>query len=153
MLIQDKITWDGDVDATLARLATLGVDCVALHMPDPLPKEWGIDVSTAQAASTFFRNAKAKVAAHGLELRTVLATSGFYEIKKGIAGREEKLALVLNMISGMGAAGIPIMAYNFKLLNSKNLRSKPTKGRGAAKYISFDYDEYLKNPTAPVEPP
>ena len=81
-----------------------------------------------------------------MELRTVLATSGFYEIKKGTPGRDEKIALVLNMLHGMGAAGIPIMAYNFKLLNSKNLRSKPPKGRGAAKYISFDYDEYLKNP-------
>jgi mannonate dehydratase len=153
MLIQDKLTWDGEVDAKLAHLATLGVDCVALDMPDPLPKDWGIDISTPEAASTFFRKAKARVAEYGMELRTVLATSGFYEIKKGTVGREEKLALVLNVLSGMGAAGIPIMAYNFKLLNSKNLRSTPTKGRGAAKYISFDYDEYLKKPTAAVEPP
>jgi mannonate dehydratase len=153
MLIQEKVTWDGDVDRNLAQLATLGVDCVSLDMPDPLPKDWGLDISTPQAVSAFFRNAKARVAEHGMELRTVLATSGFYEIKKGTPGRDEKIALVLNMLHGMGAAGIPIMAYNFKLLNSKNLRSKPTKGRGAAKYISFDYDEYLKHPTAPVEPP
>jgi len=45
----------------------------------------------------------------------------------------------------------PYRAYNFKLLNSKNLRSQPTQGRGAAQYISFDYEQYLKKPAAPVE--
>ena len=53
----------------------------------------------------------------------------------------------------MGAAGIPILAYNFKLLNSKLLRSAPSKGRGGASYISFDYDEYLKKPAPPIDPP
>jgi len=60
---------------------------------------------------------------------------------------------LLNALQGMGAAGIPIMAYNFKLLNSKDLRSEPTKGRGSAKYISFDYDAYLKKPADPISPP
>src|SRR6185295_15468411 len=44
-------------------------------------------------------------------------------------------------------------AYNFKLLNSKLLRSAPTKGRGESTYISFDYDEYLKKPAPLIDPP
>ena len=151
MLIQEKVTWDGDIDKKLAHLATLGVDCVALDLADPPPA--AIDVSTPQSATAFFKEAKAGVAEHGMQLRTVLATSGLYEIKKGTVGRDEKIARLQNVVRGMGGAGVPILAYNFKLLNSKDLRSAPTQGRGAAKYISFDYDEYLKKPAAPVDPP
>jgi mannonate dehydratase len=153
MLIQEKVTWDGDVDKKLAHLATLGVNCVALDLSDPLPKEAGIDLSTIESATAFFKKAKATVRAHGMELRTVLATSGYSEIKKGATGRDEKIALLLNAVQAMGAAGISILAYNFKLLNSKDLRSQPTKGRGSASYVSFDYDEYLQKPAAPVDPP
>ena len=153
MLIQEKVTWDGEVDKKLAHLATLGVDCVALDIPDPLPRDSGIDLSTPESATAFFKKAKVTVAAHGMELRTVLATSGYAEIKRGAPGRDQKIALLLNALQGMGAAGIPILAYNFKLLNSKDLRSAPTQGRGGAQYISFDYDEYLKKPASPVSPP
>ena len=151
MYIQDKVAWNAGVDKKLAHLKTLGVDCVALDLTDPLPTDGGIDLSTPKSAAGFFEKAKATVAAHGLELRTVLATSGYEDIKKGTAGRDEKIARLVNALSGMGAAGIPILAYNFKLLNSKNLRSQPTQGRGAAQYISFDYEQYLKKPAAPVE--
>src|SRR5215213_6139737 len=139
MFIQEKVTWDGDVDKKLAHLATLGVDCIALDLPDPLPQDAAIDLSTLESATAFFKKAKATVAAHGMELRTVLATTGYAEIKKGAPGRDQKIALLLNAVHAMGAAGIPILAYNFKLLNSKDLRSEPTPGRGSAKYISFDY--------------
>jgi mannonate dehydratase len=124
-----------------------------MDIPDGPRAGGAIDLSTPDAAASFFGKAKAKVAAHGLELRTVLATSGFDEIKRGMAGRDRQIEWLSNAVHGMGAAGIPILAYNFKLLNSKLLRSAPTKGRGAASYISFDYDEYLKKPAAPIVPP
>src|SRR5215210_2122545 len=107
MLIQDKVAWDGDVDKKLAHLATLGVDCVALDLADSL-KDGGIDVSSKASAAASFRQAKERVAAHGMELRTVLATSGFYEIKKGTSGRDVEIAMLLNALQGMGEAGIPI---------------------------------------------
>src|SRR5262245_50748207 len=129
MHIQDKVSWTADVDKRLGLLATLGVDCVSLDIPDGPRQGGGIDLSTAESATAFFRKAKAAVAAHGLDLRTVLATSGFDEIKRGLPGRDAKIAWVLNAIRGMGAAGVPILAYNFKLLNSKLLRSAPTQGR------------------------
>lgn len=153
MYIQEKVTWDGDVEAKLALLKTLGVDCVAIDLPDQQKDGGAIDLSTPASAIAFFSQAKARVEAHGMALRTVLATSGFEEIKKGVAGRDEKIARLLNALHAMGSVGIPILAYNFKLLNSKLLRSTPTKGRGAASYITFDYDEYLKKPAAPVDPP
>jgi D-mannonate dehydratase len=108
-----------------------------------------MDLSTRESANAFFKAAKAKVEGHGMQLRTVLATSGFDEIKRGLSGRDEKIAYLLNVVHAMGAAGIPILAYNFKLLNSKLLRSAPTQGRGSSTYISFDYTEYLKKPASP----
>src|SRR5437764_2922576 len=98
MLIQEKVSWDGDVDKKLAHLATLGVDCIALDLPDPLPKDSGISLSTVPSASAFFKKAKAMVATHGMELRTVLATSGYADIKKGAPGRDQKIALLLNAL-------------------------------------------------------
>lgn len=153
MLIQDKVVWDADVEKNLALMSTLGVDCVSMELPDGARANAAMDLSTLDATTAFFTMAKARVAAHGMDLRTVLATSGFEEIKRGTTGRDEKIAFLLNAVQAMGAAGIPILAYNFKLLNSKLLRSAPTQGRGTSTYISFDYDEYLKNPAKPVDPP
>jgi mannonate dehydratase len=153
MYIQEKVAWDGEVDQKLALLKTLGVDCIAIDLPDGQREDSAVDLSTLESATAFFKTAKAKVEAHGMELRTVLATSGFDEIKRGVTGRDQKIAFLLNAVQAMGAAGIPILAYNFKLLNSKLLRSAPTQGRGSATYITFDYDEYLKKPPNPVTPP
>ena len=153
MQIQEKVVWDGDVEQNLALLKTLGVDCVAIDLPDEQRADAAIDLSTPDSASAFFRKAKATVAAAGMELRTVLATNGYDEIKRGVTGRDQKIAFLLNAVQAMGTAGIPILAYNFKLLNSKLLRSAPTQGRGNSTYISFDYDAYLKKPAAPIHPP
>jgi mannonate dehydratase len=153
MQIQDKVTWDADVEKQLALMSTLGVDCVAMELPDSPRGNPAMDLSTADGVHAFFRKAKATVAAHGMELRTVLATSGFDAIKRGTAGRDQQIAHLLQAVQVMGAVGIPILAYNFKLLNSKLLRSAPTQGRGASTYISFDYDAYLKKPAASVTPP
>lgn len=153
MLIQDKVVWDAEVDRRLAFVRALGLDCVAIDLPDGHSDTAAMDLSTPQSAQAFFRDARARVAANGMELRSVMATSGFHEIKRGLPGRDEKIAYLINVIRAMGAAGVPILAYNFKLLMSKYLRSRPTQGRGGASYISFDYEEYLKKPAPPVEPP
>ena len=153
MLIQDKVIWDADIEKNLALMSTLGIDCVSMELPDGPRANPAMDLSTLDAATKFFKQAKSTVAAHGMDLRTVLATSGFAEIKRGIAGRDEKIAFLQTVIQAMGAAGIPIMAYNFKLIVSKYLRSAPMPGRGNSTYISFDYEDYLKNPAPPIDPP
>ena len=152
MLIQDKLTWDTNVEKNLALMSTLGIDCVSLELPDGPRANPLIDLSTTEACFAFFKKTKALVSAHKMELRTVLATRGFAEIKRGIPGRDEKIEFLQNVLCAMGAADIPIMAYNFKLILSKYLRSAPTPGRGMATYISFDYNAYLKNPAPAVEP-
>ncbi len=153
MLIQDKLSWDANVEKNLALMSTLGIDCVSLELPDGPRANPLLDLSTQESCNAFFHKAKALVATHKMDLRTVLATSGFAEVKRGLAGRDEKVAFLQNVLRAMGSAGIPIMAYNFKLIVSKYLRSAPTPGRGMANYISFDYADYLKNPAPAIEPP
>jgi D-mannonate dehydratase len=153
MYIQDKVSWNSDVENRLRLMKTLGVDCVSMDIPDGPSDRGPIDLSNVESATTFFRKAKATVAAHGMDLRTVLATSGFDDIKRALPGRERQIAWLLNAVQAMGVVGIPILAYNFKLLNSKLLRSAPSQGRGGARYISFDYDECLKKPAPSIDPP
>ena len=156
MYIQETIAWSGDVEGRLALLKTLGVDHIAIHVPhtsDPTRGVPFLDLSSVASATASLARAKAMITAHGLQLRTVFAISGFDAIKRGLPGRDEKIAEVLNLITAMGENEVPILAYNFKLLVSKHLRSQPMPGRGAAHYVSFDYDEYLKNPAAPISPP
>ncbi|HEV7820789.1 MAG TPA: hypothetical protein VGO84_06370, partial [Burkholderiales bacterium] len=115
MYIQDKVSWNGDIEQKLALVSTLGLDCVAIDLPDSRRGNPAMDLSTRESAIAFFKAAKAKVAAHSMQLRTVLATSGFDEIKRGTRGRDEKIAFLLDVVHAMGEAGIPILAYNFKL--------------------------------------
>ena len=153
MLIQDKIVWDADVEKNLALMSTLGVDCVSLDLPDGSHPQQGIDLHDQKAANLFFKQAKKDVSRHGMVLKTVLATSGFEHIKRGSIGRDEQIEYLIRTLQAMGEADIPILAYNFKLLNSKLLRSTPTPGRGISSYISFDYEDYLKNPAPAIDPP
>jgi mannonate dehydratase len=150
--IQDKVTWGADVDEKLGLVSTLGLDCVAFDLPDSRRGNPVMDFSTRDSIVAFLKAAKQKVAGYGMDLRTVLATSGFDAIKRGLPGRDEQIAYLLDVVHAMGEAGIPVLAYNFKLLNSKLLRSAPTQGRGTSTYISFDYDEYLKKPAPPISP-
>ena len=105
MLIQDKVVWDANVEKHLALMSTLGVDCVSMELPDGPHANPAMDLSTLDACIAFFKQAKSTVAAHKMELRTVLATSGFAEIKRGIAGRDEKIAFLQNVLQAMGACG------------------------------------------------
>ena len=113
MLIQDKVIWDADIEKNLALMSTLGIDCVSMELPDGPRANPAMDLSTLDAATKFFKQAKSTVAAHGMDLRTVLATSGFAEIKRGIAGRDEKIAFLQTVIQAMGAADIPIEVSAF----------------------------------------
>src|SRR4030095_1843921 len=135
MYIQDKVSWNSGVENRLRLTKTLGVDCISMDIPDG-PRDGGpIDLSNVESATTFFRKAKATVAAHGMDLRTVLATSGFDDIKRALPGRERQIAWLLNAVQAMGAAGIPILAYNFKLLHSKLLRDALWHRRGGGREI------------------
>jgi hypothetical protein len=41
MQIQDKVSWNGEVDQQLALLGTLGLDCIAIDLPDIAARKSG----------------------------------------------------------------------------------------------------------------
>ena len=147
MYIQEKVNWDDEVDRNLAHLRTLGVDYIAINQ-----KGLTDALSTSEKAIDFFKKAKVTVLAHGMQLRTIIST-GLTEVMKGTPARDQEIDSLLTVLEAMGTAEIPILAYNFKFLTSNLMRSQPTNGRGAATYISFDYEEYLKKPAPAVDPP
>lgn len=153
MQIQDKVVWDAGAARKLATLGALGLDCVAIDLPDGPGKNSLMDFATREAALGTLRSIRDQVAAHGMVLRTVQATAGFEKIKRGLPGRDEQIQWIVNALEAMGELGVTVMAYNFKLLLSKYLRSAPVAGRGGAQYIAFDYAEYLKNPAPAENPP
>ena len=48
MHIQDKVTWGADVDEKLGLVSTLGLDCVALDLPDSRRGNPVMDFSTRE---------------------------------------------------------------------------------------------------------
>jgi len=138
MYIQDKVSWNGEVENRLRLMKTLGVDCVAMDIPDG-PRDGGaIDLSSVESATAFFRKAKSTVAAHGMELRTVLATNGFEEVKRGLSGRDRQIAWLLNAVQGMGVAdrvhmGRPAVAGQGKTCS----QPCPTRSDTAPKCLSY----------------
>jgi len=65
MLIQDKVSWDKDIEKKLALLNTLGVDCVSVELPDGPHKDAAIDLSTQESATR--RSAELKGATAALK--------------------------------------------------------------------------------------
>ena len=147
MLIQVGVAWDENVDQELGFLKTLGVDHICMKLTS---KTRNPDLGSAASAAKFFAEARDKVRAHGMDLRCVSASNapGWAEVKLGLPGAEQKIGLLRNLIKGMGAAGIPMLLYNFRVLHSTQLRTEPTQGRGEASYVSFDYEQFKGRPPA-----
>jgi len=72
------------------------------------------------------------------------------KIKLGLPGRDEQIENWCKTLKNVGAAGIPVLQYSFKLRSAGGgygLRtSKSTPARGGAKVSSFDY-ELIKGAT------
>ena len=66
------------------------------------------------------------------------------KIKLGLPGRDEQLDNIGKTIQNMGAAGIPVLGYNFMPMRSRTgyawRTSGDTLGRGGARVSSFDHE-------------
>lgn len=150
MYIQELLTWDQFDDERLSFLKAIGADCVCLdirgmHRVDP-----ALDLRDGRDRTDFFAAAKVRVEAHGMRLHSIFM-AGWDEIALGMPDRDEKIEAWCTMLWGVGAAGIPVLGYNFKPMG--NFRTPSTKGRGGASYSTFDYDAFARNRPRPHEPP
>jgi mannonate dehydratase len=89
---------------------------------------------------------RTRVEAAGMRLYAIenLPQQWMEKIKLGLPGRDEQLGNVIKTLRNMGAAGIPVLGYNFMPVQSRTgyawRTSGDTIGRGGARVTSFDYE-------------
>ena len=89
---------------------------------------------------------RTKVEAAGLRLTAIenLPQPWMDKIKLGLPGRDEQIDNVCKILRNMGAAGVPILGYNFMPTLSRTgyawRTSWDTRARGGARVNSFDYE-------------
>ncbi|MBD2869909.1 mannonate dehydratase [Paenibacillus arenilitoris] len=82
---------------------------------------------------------KQRFADFGLELAVIESMPPSNEIKLGTAGRDKEIEQFQNFILNMGAAGIPVLCYNFMAQFNWFRTSTTTRTRGGALVSSYDH--------------
>lgn len=135
MFIQDQLPWDQVNDENLAFFKAIGVDYLTIY---PAP-----DVQDGADRTDYWLAMKKLAESHGLKLMNA-ATHGWDALTLALPDREQKIEAWCTLLRNLGAAGIPTLGYNFKPVG--NFRTKPTVGRGGARYSTFNYDEFMQDP-------
>lgn len=82
---------------------------------------------------------KQRFADFGLELAVIESMPPSNEIKLGTAGRDQEIQQFQDFIRNMGAAGIPVLCYNFMAQFNWFRTSTTTRTRGGALVSSYDH--------------
>lgn len=82
---------------------------------------------------------KQRFADFGLELLVIESMPPSNEIKLGTAGRDAEIEVFQQFIRNMGAAGIPVLCYNFMAQFNWFRTSTTTRTRGGALVSSYDH--------------
>lgn len=75
----------------------------------------------------------------GLELSVIESAPPTNKIKLGLPGRDEEIKVMQQLITNMGAAGIPVLCYNFMAEFNWFRTSTTTRSRGGALVTSYDH--------------
>jgi len=149
MYIQDLLSWSQFNDENLSFFKAIGIDYLCLDIRSIQKTDDVFDFREGRDSVDFFEAAKAKVESQGLLLHSIFM-AGWEEISLAKPDRDEKIKAWCTMLKSIGAAGIPVLGYNFKPMG--NFRTTSTKGRGGAMYSTFDYDEFSQNRPKPHVP-
>ncbi|WP_419873518.1 mannonate dehydratase [Candidatus Pristimantibacillus sp. PTI5] len=82
---------------------------------------------------------KQRYADSGLALSVIESMPPSNEIKLGTAGRDAEIEVFQQFITNMGAAGIPVLCYNFMAQFNWFRTSTTTRTRGGALVSSYDH--------------
>lgn len=133
----DQVPWDEAGSKTLNFVKAIGVEGVQIRVPPALA-----DGETH--AEDFIRMRK-HVESHGLEL-AVLHCGNLPKtlITTGKEGREQQAEAWINIVRGIGAAGVRLTATTFQPIG--HFRSAATEGRGGVKLSTFRLHELEEDP-------
>lgn len=150
MRIQDSIKFTNLNDEVLQFFRAIGVDAVQVDLRSGVSTvESEVDLRDGRESADLFASLRKRVEAYGLVLNAV-AMSCWDEITLDMPDRDEKTAAWAQMLRGLGAAGIPYLAWNFKPMG--NFRTPPDVGRGGVHYSTFDLDAFVQNRPAVHSP-
>lgn len=135
MFIQDQLPWEQVNDANLSFFKAIGVDYLTIN---PAP-----DLRDGADRSDYWLAMRRLAESHGLKLMNT-ASPGWDELTLALPDRDEKIEAWCTLLRNLGKAGIPTLGYNFKPVG--NFRTPDTIGRGGARYSSFNYEEFMKEP-------
>lgn len=82
---------------------------------------------------------KQRYADHGLTLSVIESMPPSNHIKLGTSGRDEEIETFQKFLINMGAAGIPVLCYNFMAQFNWFRTSTTTRTRGGALVSSYDH--------------
>lgn len=82
----------------------------------------------------------------GLNVAVIESSPPMDRIKLGLPGREEEIDGVCELLTNMGAAGIPVWCYNFMAVFGWLRTSSTTFARGGALVTSYDHELMTKAP-------
>jgi mannonate dehydratase len=140
MRIQDQLNHAHLNDENLAFYRAIGVDDLTIYPP---PFGHHGDQTTRAEMADYLKQVRKQAENHGLRF-TNIATSGPDEITLGLPERDARIEQWCDMLRAMGDAGVPTLGYNFKPIG--NFRTTSATGRGGAKYSTFDYEEWQREP-------
>jgi len=138
----DQVPWENADSNVLNFVKAIGVQGVQIRVPPKLA-----DGDTH--AEDFIRMRK-HVEDHGLEL-AVLHCGNLPKnlITTGREGYEQQASAWINIVRGIGEAGVPLTATTFQPIG--HFRSVPTEGRGGVKLSTFRLHELEEDPSRYVD--
>jgi mannonate dehydratase len=89
---------------------------------------------------------KQRFADIGLGVAVIESTPPMNCVKLGLPGRDEEIAHVCELLTNMGAVGIPVWCYNFMAVFGWLRTSQSTVARGGALVTSYDHELMAKAP-------
>jgi mannonate dehydratase len=132
-------------DEVLRVLAALGVNDICSTLPSArMDERWSVEG---------LAKLRERVESFGIKLDMVPLPMSSHYITKGefpniMLGkspeRDREIENVRQMIRNAAAAGIPAVKYNLSILGV--VRTEPARGRGGARYSTFDYEKARQEP-------
>ncbi|MEO1018760.1 MAG: mannonate dehydratase [Pseudomonadota bacterium] len=151
-------------DEDLSFAAQIGVSGITFNQPDFDTPQWrttlgrhGPDPGADTTPPPYFAfmdlvRLRTMIESYGLKLEAIENVPGRYmdKIKLGLPGRDVQIENYKTLIRNLGAAGIPVLGYNFNLTRVwRTNRAEP--GRGGARNTAFDLDLATRAPNIYAE--
>jgi mannonate dehydratase len=94
---------------------------------------------------------KRKIAAHGLDFAGIELIPISDCVKLGLPGRDAEIEALGNTLRNLGAAGVPVFAYNWMAGTSWYRTSVAEPVRGGARSTAYRHDDMLRQPALGLE--